>query len=329
MNKKFALKMSILISIMIVLFVLSLVIGAKEIKFKDLFALFQNTELTKEMLILKEIRIPRVIGALFIGGALGLSGTIMQGLTKNPLADPGLLGTTAGANLFLVVAMGLFRKMGYFNMMLFCFAGAALGTLLVFGLNNFNKKGSNLKLILAGSAVSSLFYGLSEAIGVSLGISKEVSMWTSGGLIGTSYDGLRVLISMIILGFIIGIFFSKELTILSLNDEVAIGLGQKTFKVKIFLFFALIILCGSSVALVGNMAFIGLIIPHLGRKLVGQDYKYLVPISFVLGALLLIISDTLARVISAPYETPLIAVISLISMPFFIVLIKKGGKLKI
>lgn len=329
MNKKFIFKFSVLITILVICFFFSIIWGAKEIPLNIFFDLFDISKNNKELLILREIRLPRVIGALFVGGALGLSGAIMQGITKNPLADPGLLGTTAGANLFLVLVLSIFRKTSFINITLFCFIGATLGTLFVFGLNSFNKKSSSLKLILAGSAVTSLFYGLSEAIAITFGISKEVSMWTSGGLLGTSMTQLKILIPFIIIGIIIALIFSKELTLLSLNDEVAIALGQKTFKVKLFLFISLIILCGSAVALVGNMAFIGLIIPHIGRKIVGHDYRYLIPISILMGSILMLIADTLARVISAPYETPIVAVISMISLPFFIILIKKGGKLKI
>lgn len=323
MKKKYL----ILTFILIFSFIFSLVLGARNISISDIFNIFNSHLETKELLILREIRLPRVIGALLVGAALGVSGAIMQGLTKNALADPGFLGTSAGANFFLVIIMVSSLKKSVLNITITCFLGALLGTILVFGINNINKKGSKLKLVLSGSAVTALFYGLSEGIATFFRISKEVSMWTSGGLLGTTINQIYIITPFIIIGLIISIFYSKELTVLSLSEEIAIGLGQKTLKVKTMLFVSIILLCGSAVALVGNMAFVGLIIPHLARKLGGNDYKNIIPISILTGGIFLLIADTTARVISAPYETPIIAVVSVIALPFFAYFIKKGGKI--
>lgn len=322
-------KYQIFIFILIFSFIFSLIFGARNIAISDILQIFNHNLENKELLILREIRFPRVLGALLVGASLGVSGALMQGLTKNALADPGFLGTSAGANFFLVLIMVSSLNKSILNITIACFLGALLGTILVFGINNVNKKSSKLKLVLSGSAVTALFYGLSDGIAAFFKISKEVSMWTSGGLLGTSMNQIYVITPFIIIGLIISVFYSKELTILSLSEEIAVGLGQKTLKVKAMLFISIIFLCGSAVALVGNMAFVGLIIPHLARKIAGNDYKNIIPISIITGSIFLLIADTLARVISAPYETPIIAVVSVIALPFFAYFIKKGGKIQL
>jgi len=325
MKKKYVL----LIILLVCSFIFSLILGARNIELHDLINISNNKLESKELLILREIRLPRVLGALIVGVALGVSGTIMQGLTKNPLADPGFLGTSAGANFFLVIVMISPLNKSLLNITLFCFLGALLGTVLVFGINNLNKKSSKLKLILAGSAVTALFYGLSDGISAFFRVSKEVSMWTSGGLLGTTMPQIQVVTPFILFGLVLGLFYAKDLTILSLSEEIAIGLGQKTFRVKLILFLSIIFLCGSAVALVGNMAFVGLIIPHVARKIAGHDYKNIIPVGAISGGIFLLLADTFARIISSPYETPVIAVVAVIALPFFAYLIKKGGKINL
>lgn len=325
MKKKYVLLIILLVSS----FTFSLILGARNTQLHDLINIFNYKLESKELLILREIRLPRVLGALLVGIALGVSGTIIQGLTKNPLADPGFLGTSAGANFFLVIVMVTPLNKSLINITLFSFLGALLGTVLVFGINNLNKKGSKLKLILAGSAVTALFYGLSDGISAFFRVSKEVSMWTSGGLLGTTMPQIQVVTPFILFGLVLGLFYAKDLTILSLSEEIAVGLGQKTFRVKIMLFLSIIFLCGSAVALVGNMAFVGLIIPHIARKIAGYDYKNIIPVGAISGGIFLLLADTFARIISSPYETPVIAVVAVIALPFFAYLIKKGGKINL
>lgn len=151
-------------------------------------------------------------------------------------------------------------------------------------------------------------------------------MWTAGGMVGTSWEQLQIIVPFIVGGIFIALLLSRQLTILSLNEEVAVGLGQQTTKVKTVLFVVMILLAGASVALVGNMVFIGLMIPHIVRGIVGTDYRYIIPMSAVTGAAFMLLADTLGRTVSAPYETPIAAVVSMIGLPFFLVIVRKGGK---
>lgn len=276
--------------------------------------------------ILREIRFPRVIAAVFVGAALAVAGAVMQGVTRNPLADPGLLGLTSGANAALAIGFVIVPKMDYTGSMIACFIGAAVGMGIVYGLSATSKKGmSPLKLVLAGAAVSMFLQAIADGVGLLFQISKNVSMWTSGGLQGISWSAYIVM-PAIIIALIASIAISRQLTILSLNEEVAVGLGQKTFLIKTVMFIIVVLLAGAAVSLVGNLAFIGLMIPHMVRVLVGADYRSIIPMSIIIGGLFMVIVDLIGRTINSPFETPIVALVSIIGLPFFLILVKRGGR---
>ena len=151
-------------------------------------------------------------------------------------------------------------------------------------------------------------------------------MWTSGGLLGTTWSELEIIVPFILVGLVISVLLSRQITVLSLSEEVAVGLGQNTNRIKIILFIVITLLAGASVALVGNMAFIGLMIPHIVRAIVGTDYRFIIPLSIFFGATLMLFADTLGRVINSPYETPVAAIVSIMGLPFFLFIVRKGGK---
>lgn len=309
------------------MFLISMVFGAADTTINDVWQAITPGKKNDTALMLQEIRIPREVAAIFVGAALAVSGAIMQGLTRNPLADPGLLGLTAGARAALAIAIAFFPAVNYFITMIACFVGAAAGTLLVFGIGAMKRGGfSPLRIVLAGAAVSTFLYAVSDGIGLYFKISKDVSLWTSGGLIGTSWSQLQIIVPFIILGIVVSLFFSRQLTILSLSEEVATGLGQNIARIKMILFIVIIILAGASVALVGNMAFIGLMVPHIVRAMVGTDYRLIIPMSGIVGAIFMMLADTLGRTINAPYETPVVAIVALVGLPFFLIIVRKGGK---
>ncbi|MGP4079938.1 FecCD family ABC transporter permease [Pseudalkalibacillus sp. R45] len=308
-------------------FLTSMVFGAADTTIKDVWLAltFQNTN--EAALMINEIRLPREIGAILVGAALSVSGAIMQGLTRNPLADPGLLGLTAGANAALAVTMVFIPTANYFGIMIACFIGAAIGAIMVFGIGSMKKGGfSPFRIVLAGAAVSAFLFAVAEGGGIYFKISKDVSMWTAGGLVGTSWSQLQAIFPFIVFGILISLTLSRQLTILSLNEEVAVGLGQKITQIKAILFVVIILLAGASVALVGNMAFIGLMIPHIVRAIVGTDYRSILPMSAVLGAAFMLLADTLGRTINAPFETPVAAIVAIMGLPFFLIIVRKGGK---
>lgn len=307
--------------------VVSLIVGAADISISDVWLSITSDSAKENITIIREIRLPRVIAAVLVGAALSVAGAIMQGITRNPLADPGLLGLSAGAYAALAITIAFIPSANYLIITFSCFIGAAVGTFMVFGLGSLNRGGfSPLKIVLAGAAISSMLYAIGEAVGIYFKVSKNVSMWTAGGMIGASWSQLQVVIPFIIFGIILSILLAKQLTILSLNEEVAVGLGQKTTQVKVILFIVIILLAGASVALIGNMAFIGLMVPHIVRAIVGTDYRYIIPMAAITGSTFMVFADTLSRTINAPYETPVIAIISVIGLPFFLAIVRKGGQ---
>jgi iron complex transport system permease protein len=313
--------------VFIIMFGYSMIFGAADISIKDVWLALSSSSVNEQISIIRDIRLPREIAAVFVGAALSVSGAIMQGMTRNPLADPGLLGLTSGANAALAVTIAFIPSVNYLGITIACFIGAAVGAILVFGIAAIKRGGfSPLRIVLAGAAVSAFLYAIGEGVGIYFKISKDVSMWTAGGMVGTSWEQLQIIVPFIVGGIFIALLLSRQLTILSLNEEVAVGLGQQTTKVKTILFVVMILLAGASVALVGNMVFIGLMIPHIVRGIVGTDYRYIIPMSAITGAVFMLLADTLGRTVSAPYETPIAAVVSMIGLPFFLVIVHKGGK---
>ncbi|MDF2840813.1 MAG: iron transporter [Clostridia bacterium] len=323
----FPIKILIAVLAFIGMFAAAMVLGAADINLKDVWAALATNTTSDKILIIREIRLPREIAAILVGAALAVSGAVMQGMTKNPLADPGLLGLTAGANAALALVIAFFPTANYYGIIIACFIGSATGAILVLGISSLKKGGfAPFRVVLAGAAVSALLYAVAEGVGITFRISKEVSMWTAGGLIGTSWKQLQIVSIFILIGLLIAIYLSRQLTILSLSEEVAVGLGQKTAQIKAILFLVIILLAGTSVALAGNMVFIGLMIPHVVRAIVGTDYRFIIPMSVILGATMMLLADTLGRTINAPYETPVAAIVAIIGLPFFLFIVHKGGK---
>lgn len=324
---RFATKLLGSVLVLIVCFIIAMMFGAEETTFSNLWLTLTSATKSDNILILREIRLPRELAAMLIGAALAVSGGIMQGITRNPLADPGLLGLTSGANMALALAFVFMPSLGYFGIMVACFVGAALGAVLVIVLGSMRRGSlSPIRVVLAGAAVSAFMYAISDGISIFFKISKDVSMWTSGGLIGTTWGQIQAIAPVILLGLVIVPFLSNQINILSLSDEVATGLGQKLVLVKTILFLLVIVLTGASVALIGNMAFVGLMIPHIVRKMVGTDYRYIIPVSIFAGASFMLLAETLGRTINAPYETPVVAIASMLGLPFFLFVVRRGGK---
>ncbi|MBM6617195.1 FecCD family ABC transporter permease [Bacillus suaedaesalsae] len=323
----FSLKLILSLVMLFIVFFVSLVFGAADTDVKEVWLALTTTVKTDTIVMLREIRLPRIVAAVLVGAGLSVAGAIMQGITRNPLADPSILGLTAGANAALALTIALIPSANYFAIMIACFIGAGIGTIIVIGIGSAKKGGfSPLRIVLAGAAVSAFLYAIADGIGLYFKISKDVSMWSAGGIIGTTWSQLQVIAPFVITGIIISFVLSRQLTILSLDEEVAISLGQNITKIKFALFVIVIMLAGASVALVGNLAFIGLMIPHIVRAIVGTDYRFVLPMSAVIGAIFMVFADTLGRNLNAPFETPVPAIVAIIGLPFFLFIVHKGGK---
>ncbi len=314
------------LAILFGMFIVAIVFGAANITLQDIWLALTSSTTGDHISIIRDIRLPREIAAIFVGAALSVSGAMMQGMTRNPLADPGLLGLTAGANASLAMILAFFPLVNYYGIMIACFIGAAVGAGMVFGLGAMRRGGfSPMRIVLAGAAVSAFLFAIAEGIGLYFKVSKDISMWTAGGLIGTTWGQLQMIVPFISIGLLIALMLSRQLTILSLSEETAVGLGQKTIQIKIMLFMIITLLAGASVALAGNMAFIGLMVPHIVRYITGTDYRYIIPMSAIVGAIFMLFADTLGRTLNAPFETPVAAIVAIIGLPFFLLIVRKGG----
>ncbi|NKI20233.1 iron ABC transporter permease [Paenibacillus dendritiformis] len=305
--------------------VLSISFGAADIRFATVWeAIFRfNPDVTQHQII-QELRLPRVLGGAMVGACFAVAGAIMQGMTRNPLADSGLLGLNAGAGFMLAICFAFFPGLPFMYLIMYGFLGAGLGAGLVYGIGSLAKGGlTPVRLVLAGAALSALLSALSEGIALYFKIGQDLAFWYAGGVAGTKWFHLKIMFPWIAAALIGAIAISRSITMLSLGDEIAKGLGQRTGLVKLAGTVIVLILAGAAVSVVGAVGFVGLIIPHLARYLVGVDYRWIIPCSAVFGSLLVVFADLAARMINPPFETPVGALIALIGVPFFLFLARK------
>ncbi|HEM3672300.1 TPA: iron ABC transporter permease [Streptococcus suis] len=271
-----------------------------------------------------DLRLPRMVAAILVGAAMAQAGAMMQGITRNAIADPGLLGINAGAGLALILGYAIFGSLHYSQILVICLLGSCLAAGLVFGLSYQVQKGYNqLRLILSGAMVASLFSAIGQAITIYFDLSTAVIGWQAGGLVQVNWKMLTIIGPLIIVGLILAQLFAHQLTILSLNETVAKNLGQQTVLMTLVLLGIVLLLSAAAVALVGSLSFVGLIIPHFIRMFTGKNYKMLLPLTAFAGASFLIWVDLVCRSINPPAETPISAVISIIGLPCFLWLIRK------
>ncbi|KHF40104.1 ferrichrome ABC transporter permease [Halalkalibacter okhensis] len=285
----------------------------------DSFLSFEKDNIKHQLIF--EVRIPRALASALIGASLAVAGTIMQGLTRNPLADPSIIGITHGSGLAIAISLAFIKTGSYWTLLIWSFAGAAFGATCVLAFSMFSKdRISPVTLTLAGAALSTLFSALSTGIALYYQVAQDLSFWFAGGLSGTKWLHVFILLPTVTIGVFLALWISRSLTILAMGEEIATGLGQSQQKIRLIGIVTVILLCGSAVSIAGAIGFIGLVIPHIVRLLVGPDYRVVVPLSAIAGALLLILADVGARMINPPFETPVSAVTALIGVPFFLYL---------
>ena len=308
---------------------ISVSIGAKDISFSNMIdSLFTNNG-DIELKIIRDVRIPRALAGALVGGFLAVSGAIMQGITRNPIAEPSVIGITQGATFMVAVALVLQQinpniVIGGFSLMIFAFLGGGISGLFVYFLSSRSiGKVDPVKLTLAGTALGTLLISLATGACMYFNLSQQLSFWICGGFIGVKWQGVKLLLIVGVIGISLAMILSKKITILSLGEEVAIGLGENTNHTRLIALIIVILLTGASVSVAGNIIFVGLIIPQIIKKIVGVDYKYIIPCSFVMGAVLLVYSDVFSRLINQPYETPIGSLTALLGVPVFIYLIRK------
>lgn len=324
---------SAVIIIGIILLALSVVVSinfgaSSTLSYQDVWsAIFHFDPTNSSHVIIRELRLPRAIAAISVGAALAVSGAIMQGMTRNPLASPSIMGVTSGSSFLIAIGLAALPGISYLGLMMFSFVGAGLGAALVFGISAMAKGGvTPVKLALVGSAITSLLSSLSTAIGIKFNVSKDISYWYAGGVSSIQPQHILFAIPFIIVGLILALILSRSISVLSLGEDVAKGLGQRTGYVQLLGTIAVLLLTGAAVSIAGMIGFVGLVIPHITRFLVGVDYRWIIPCSAILGGILLITADIVGRSVNPPFETPVSAITALIGVPFFLYLARKEGR---
>lgn len=304
--------------------ILAIRLGSVHINFSDIWNSIFNYSETLELMLIRDVRIPRALSVLLTGGILGVTGAMIQGVTRNPIAEPSILGVSQGATLVIAIFYVTGVAINTQNVMIASFIGALVTGIIVLGF--ISKKANNnsiAKILLAGTAMSTFFISLTTVIGLLSNQSQMIGFWVSGGFRNASWSDFKLVFIVGIIGLIIAILLSPKINILNLGDDVAIGLGENPEKIRFLTLMVMIPMCAAAVAVGKNIAFVGLIVPQIVRKLLGEDYRRNIPCAFLLGAVLLTYADIAARMLFAPYETPIGVFTALIGIPLFISVARK------
>ena len=281
-----------------------------------------------EQAIIETIRLPRILLALTVGAALGVSGAVMQGLFRNPMADPGIIGVSTGGALGAVVAIALGLQT-VFALALpgLAFVGAAAALALVYVVASLGGRFSMAALLLAGVALSAFMAAIISAIilfTADLQAQREMLFWLAGGLGASTWTDIRISAPLVLLGIVVAVLLSRDLNLLMVSEDEANALGVRVVLTRNSLLLAASLITGTAVAFSGAIAFVGLIAPHTLRLIIGADHRALIPLSAIGGGIFLLAADTLARVAIAPAEIPVGVVTALVGAPFFVLLLARN-----
>lgn len=324
-NKGKAVLLLMLTILIFLLCYLSITKGFINTSYDMVIDAYKNFNNSQEHIIIKTSRVPRTLNALLVGGALGVAGLLTQGLTRNKLASPSILGINSGAVFALVIAMTYIPQISTIGLSWIAFFGALLASALVFILSGglFNDV-RPMDLTLGGTALSALLFSLTQGILYKNDVALEqVVYWMTGSVEGKKIELILQFAPIILIAISSTLLIGKKLNVFSLGEEVARSLGMKTLYLKIVIIAMVAVLSGVSVALAGPVAFIGLVTPHIVHKFMGTDYRCLIPFSVLTGSAILLLADIMSRFIIYPKEVPVGALTALIGGPFFIYIAKR------
>jgi iron complex transport system permease protein len=309
---------------------LSIVVGAKPIALStvvDAFTRYDDT--VNDQVVVRGLRVPRTLLGLAVGGALGLAGTLIQALTRNPLADPGILGVNEGAALGVVVAAGVLGLTSPWSYVWFAFAGAALAAVGVYAIGTRGRGGASpVRLVLAGVAVTHLLYGIIQAIVLTdTNTFDRYRNWIVGSLASADTGALTALLPFLAGGAVIALGLARPLNALALGEEAGQALGVRRDRTRVAGAIAVTLLCGAATAAAGPIAFVGLTVPYLARMITGPEYRWLLPYSMVLAPTLLLAADVLGRVVARPSEVGVGVVTAFVGAPLLIAMVRRRGRL--
>ncbi|MDH2428008.1 iron chelate uptake ABC transporter family permease subunit [Sphaerisporangium sp. TRM90804] len=326
-----AVLVALLGALLVALCLLSIGLGARSIPLGQVVqALFGQAGDPTVGNVIWSVRVPRTLLGIAAGMALGLSGAVMQALTRNPLADPGILGVSAGASFAIVLSAALFGFGSLLEYIWFSFAGALLASVAVYTLARLGRSGlTPVKLALAGVAITALLSSLTSAVVLTdADALNRYRFWAAGSLADQTGDSVRQILPFVLAGAVLALFSAPALNSMALGDDVAASLGRRLGLVRLQGVLAVMLLTGAAVSVIGPVVFIGLVVPHVARVLtqqagLGPDHRWLLPLSAVLAPCLLLTADILGRVIARPSEVQAGVLIAFIGGPFFIAMVRR------
>ncbi|GAB3057356.1 FecCD family ABC transporter permease [Salinicoccus sesuvii] len=301
-------------------FVLAMMYGTNTYSVREVFDVIFNLDMTSQShQILREIRLPRVLTALLAGFMISISGLVLQSVTHNDLSEPSILGINAGANLAIILAALLVPTLPFIGVVGSGFIGGMLIGLVILSMTRYR---SPMHLILAGAGISLLLYAVTDFLVITFNLGQYIAFFTAGGAAGQSISNITIVFPMAVVLVIVLLFLSKELDVLLFGDEMAVSLGQNQTVYRRVTLTVAIMLASMAVAMVGNVVFLGLLVPHTVKMLFGNMHRFTIIYTGFTGAMIFVLSDMFARVFN---ETPVNAIIAVIGLPFFIYIIKKRG----
>ncbi|WP_206099037.1 iron ABC transporter permease [Paenibacillus sp. M-152] len=304
--------------------VYGLAYGSVSIPLQEINQVLLHNDESTYRTILMDLRLPRVLVGLLVGACLAASGALLQGVMKNPLADPGIIGVSAGGGLAAVITMVMLPQLSYL-LPVTSFLGAFLSAIVIY-LLAWDRGASPVKIVLAGVAINALLGALTNGVMVMYSDRVQAVLpWLSGGLNGRSWHHLEFMAPYAIIGLIASLFAMKPANLLLLGDDSAQLLGQRVELQRMLIILLSALLAGTAVSVAGLIGFVGLVVPHVIRLLIGEDYRFLLPLSIVGGGTLVVLADTVARSWFDPIELPVGILLAVIGAPFFLILLKKRG----
>ncbi|SEK00914.1 FecCD family ABC transporter permease [Paenibacillus polymyxa] len=304
--------------------VYGLAYGSVSIPLQEINQVLVHNDESTYRTILMDLRLPRVLVGLLVGACLAASGALLQGVMKNPLADPGIIGVSAGGGLAAVITMVMLPQLSYL-LPVTAFLGAFLSAIVIY-LLAWDRGASPVKIVLAGVAINALLGALTNGVMVMYSDRVQAVLpWLSGGLNGRSWHHLEFMAPYAIIGLIASLFAIKPANLLLLGDDSAQLLGQRVELQRMLIILLSALLAGTAVSVAGLIGFVGLVVPHVIRLLIGEDYRFLLPLSIVGGGTLVVLADTVARSWFDPIELPVGILLAVIGAPFFLILLKKRG----
>lgn len=317
--------LGVLCGVLALSFLLSVLFGAKTIPIDAVWAALTHPSGTENDLVVRELRVPRTIIGVLVGAALGLAGALMQGHTRNPIADPGILGITQGAGLAVVLSVFSLGITNLYGFIWFSFAGALLGAVAVFAIGSIGRGGATpVTLALAGTAISFLLHAITSAVVLLDQQSLDTyRFWKVGSIAVTDVSVIVQIAPFLVAGLVLGLANAQGLNALSLGEDVARSLGHRVQLSRRLGIAAIAVLVGGAVAVCGPIAFVGLVVPHIARLFAGADYRWLLPFAALIGASMVLLADVAGRVVASPAEVQVGVMWAMIGAPFFIVLVRR------